>query len=580
MEPKLQDIFDTIRIPLVSGVQRQAAPSSFLGSEDQWSINCFMQTSTNVVTGEKETWVVKRPGIEKNTEDIAGILGAVDSICCANIVITSLNDVNIAAIYDASNAKYVIVQYRPLTLTALKIGEITGVLNGLGQIFLTELTIANVATVGVIWNSNDGVTSKGYYATSAAGLFTVASLTEITDTDFPPKQVSPLPLVGGMVQMNGTTYVMTNTGAIANSDLNSISSWNSLGLVQAISYPDQGVGLLRYKNYILAFGEDSIEWMADVGNPPPKSPLQRQEQGFIKFGCVHAKGMITVDDSVFWLGKSSTGTCGFWRMEGFTPVKISSSVEDQQIDYASAQSGQYGTHTLSCISVLGQKQIIIGGVNVRAGLLYSSTAINGNDPHNLNNNDGTGILTYNIEEKSYWGWRQQGYQSVNAFPMGTSQFQLNNTSANRQFFLMNSDAPAANLASYIYQYNIDSYYWTDTLSTGAKSYYPVVFQLNRWTVGNMKGKRIHKLKLVCDTFYSNPLEEETGATLWFLWANDSWEPSTGVASARGISIPKSNGRYYVANLGKSRTWALGFASKNAMAMRIRYVEIDLSQGTN
>lgn len=582
-DPQMRDIYDTVRLPLIQGTVRPAANSSFLGSPDQCYINCFPQTSDNPLmnqyTGIKDAWIVKRPGIEKVAIDLTGILGSIASVCFANIVITQLNDVYVCGIYDQNNTKYVIIQYRPITGTSTKIGEITGV-NGVSQLFITELTIANVAYIGVVWNSNDGVTSKGYYAASAGGVFTAASLTEITDTDFPPKRGSPLPLVGPMIQMNGTTYAMTNTGEVVNSDLNSITSWNSLGTVQAISYPDQGVGLLRYKNYILAFGEDSIEFFSDVGNPPPGSPLQRQEQAFIKFGAIHAKGILGVDDSVYWLGRSSSGAVGLWRLDGFTPVKLSGAVEDQIIEYSASQSGWYQTHQLSCISVLGQKNIIIGGTSFRAGLPASCATISG-DPHSYTNSNATnsGILTYNIAEKVFWGWRQLGYAGANSFPMATAQYQLANTAASTQYMLMGADAANTNLGAYIYKYSVDSYFWKDTNEAGTKVYYPVVFQTNRWMINNEQRKRVHKLKLVCDPFYSNPADADSSAYIWFFWAKDTWEPNAGVSFGRSVPIPNTTGRYYINNLGSSRTWATGFGTMNGMAMRIRAVEIDLSQGS-
>lgn len=579
-DPKMQDIYDTIRIPMTGPTVRPSAPSSYNGTPDQCFINCFPQSSSSegVPFGEKEVWIVKRPGIEKVSIDLTAIMGAVSSVAFSNIVITQLNDIYVAGIYDLNNTKFVIVQYRPITGTSTKIGEITGV-SGFDQLFLTELTIANVATLGVVWNSQNGTTSKGYFATSAAGVFTAASLTEIVDVDFPPKRGSPLPLVGPMIQMNGTTYVMTNTGEVVNSDFNQIASWNGLGTVQAISYPDQGVGLLRYKNYILAFGEDSIEFFSDVGNPSPVSPLIRQEQAFIKFGAVNAKSIVGVDDTVYWLGRSSSGSTGLWKLDGFTPVKLSGVVEDQIMEYTSSQFGQYQSGQLCPISVLGQKCIIIGGTSFRAGLPCSSTAVNGNDPHSYSNSQAlnSGQLTYNIAEKIWWGYRSA--VNANFMPLATAQYQLNNTSASTQYILYGGTTPGTQDGAYIYKYGVDTYFWTDTNSSGTQVLYAMVAQNNRWMVGNEQRKRVHKYKLILDPMYSDSHDAETGATLWFFWAKDAWDPNTGVASCRGISVPNTTGRYYVPNLGSSRTWATGFGIMTKMFIRVRAYEFDVSQGS-
>jgi hypothetical protein len=575
-----RDVYDSVRLPLVGGMQRTPGSSTSNGTGDEIMINCFPQVAQNPMTGEKEVWIAKRPGMEKVTIDLTSVLGAVSSVCFANITITQLNDIYVAGIYDATNFKFVICQYRPITGTTTKIGEITGV-SGLDQLFITELTIANVANIGVVWNSNNGTTSKGYYAASVAGVFPAASLVEITDVDFPPKQVSPLPLVGPMVQMNGTTYVLTNTGVIAGSDLNSITSWNSLNTVQAISYPDQGVSLCRYKNYILCFGEDSIEFFSDVGNPAPLSALQRQEQAFIKFGTTTAKSVLGVDDSVFWLGRSSSGATGLWRMDGFTPVKVSGPVEDQIIEYAAPNSGRYQVHQLSCLSVLGQKNIIIGGCNFRPGLLCSAT-ISG-DPQGLTNSLSTnsGMLTFNIAEQKFWGIKLAASYatSQDAIPMATAQFQLNNTNTSTQYVLLGGTGfPSSDVGSYIYRCVVDAYYWTDQLSSGTRQCFPVVYQVNRWMAGNQKRKRVHKYHLVIDPLASQAADPDTGSYLWFLYAKDTWEPVSSSSFARFVAVPNTFGRYYIQNLGSSRTWLMGWASMNRMAMRMRAIEIDLSQG--
>jgi len=578
-----KDIYDSIRLPLVVGAQRSATSSTTNGTGDELMTNCFPQTSQNPLTGEKEVWVTKRPGLEKINQDLTSIMGAVSSVCFANITITQLNDVYVAAIYDATNTKFVIVQYRPVSFTNTKIGEITGV-SGFDQLFITELTIADTAYIGVVWNSQNGTTSKGYYAASVGGVFPAASLTEITDADFPPKAGSPLPLVGPMVQMNGTTYVLTNTGIIAGSDLNSITSWNALNQVRAISYPDQGVALCRYKNYILCFGEDSIEFFSDVGNPAPLSALQRQEQAFIKFGTTTAKSVLGVDDSVFWLGRSSSGATGLWRMDGFTPVKVSGPVEDQIIEYNAPNSGRYQNHQLSCISVLGQKNIIIGGCSYRPGLLCSAPAtVNSTDPNGLTNSlsNNSGILTFNIPEQKFWGFKlAHGYEtSQSAMPMATAQYQLNNTSTSTQYILLGANGfPNSNFGAYIYKYSVDSHYWTDQLDTSVRQCFPVVYQVNRWTAGNQKRKRVHKYHLLFDPFESYASDPETGAFLWFLYAKDTWSPTSGVSIARSVAIPNSFGRFYIQNLGSSRTWLMGWASANRMSMRLRAIEVDLSQG--
>jgi len=189
-------------------------------------------------------------------------------------------------------------------------------------------------------------------------------------------------------------------------------------------------------------------------------------------------------------------------------------------------------------------------------------------------------MNYNIDEKIWWNWRSaHGYGSDNVIPMATGQFQLNNKDTSVQYILWGGDAVASNLGAYIYKYNVDSFFWSDTIPGPTQVTYPVIYQCNRWMVGNQKRKRIHKWHVIMDCMYSNPSDTDTNAFIWFVWAKDDWNASTGLPFNRSFTIPTTNGRYYINNLGSSRTWATGIVTMNKMAMRIRAFEFDISQGS-
>lgn len=577
-DPQLQKIFDTTRVSLAQPTQYTSENGGF-STYDQCFINCFPVTQAGP-DGSKDGWVSKRPGSSRIGINLSSILGNVDWVCVANVVMTSLNDVYVCAIYDSTNTKFVICQYRPTTGTTIKIGEIAAT-SFLDTCFLSELTIANVCTLGVVWNSSNGSTSAGYYSTSGATGFSAASLTEITDTDFPPKRGSPLPLVGGFVQMNSTTYAMTNTGEIVNSDLNSITSWNTAGTVQAIQYPDQGVGLARYKNHIVAFGEDSIEFFSDVGNTPPDTPLGRTDQAFIKSGAINAKGIVAVEDTIYWLGKSSTGQVGLYRLDGYTARKVSGPGEDTRISEVGSLPG-YGTNLLSVISYFGQKHIMIGGATIRPAYPLDS-AFTGDTYSFSTVSDFYATLAYSISENIFWGFSAP-YIGDRAFPIGNTVFQLNTAFAGDTYFMWSKSSGAISYLvdpGYIQTVDVASYVWTDN-ATGSPSNgttYPVVFQPNRIMWNTEKRKRISRLKIVMDKIDSTGTPETT-AKMWFLIARDSWNTNDTLTAERSIDIPNTFGRYYISNLGSFRTLGFAIVSKNKMYMRIRAIEIDLSSGTS
>jgi hypothetical protein len=565
VDSMLPDVFSTVRHDFTDPVPADFSVNNPNRANDRMLVNCF--TISANTGGVKESYIHKRCSIRHLSGlDFNSILGAVNATAVANAVMTSLNDVYVAAYFDSTNSKHVIMQYRPQTGTTVKIGEITSTTVN-DDVYLTELTIAAVCTLGVVWNKADGTTSKGYYATSGATGFAAASLTEIVDVDFPPKRGSPLPLVGPMVQMNGTTYVMTNTGEIANSDTASITSWNSSGTIQAISYPDQGVGLVRYKHHLVAFGEDSIEFFNDVGNPPPKSPLARTEQAFIKFGALTPRAILAVDDTVYFLAKSGSGTLGLFRFDGYTPVKCSPTWADTAISTTSSYYPIVNTGILSAITLMGVKHLCLGGTSFIPAL---STGV-----------FTAGQLMYNIQENEMWLW--EANQTASESLLSVSQYQLSNSNPDTQYVLIgNATGAPTNSARYyaIYQlgaggqlqfrdrYGVDS----------ASSDYYMFVQTNKLSWGTEKRKRIHKVKAIIDM----PVDVgPAAATLTFGWVKGIFDQMYNTTiTTRTSTLPNTEQRYYISNLGQARTWQFCLYTNSSARIRLRALEFDISQSAH
>jgi hypothetical protein len=581
MELEFKETYDTVNVPLIQAPQYTEDSTQFW-TQDQIYINAFPLITKNSLSGDKDGWIVKRPGSGRVGVNVQSLMtGSSNYWCMDNIAVTALTDVYVCAMMDETLSKVVICQYRVNAGTTVKIGEITGAFSG-DRVHITELTIANVPYIGVTWCASGGGSSKGFYAASSGGVFTASSLTEITDVDFPPKRGSPVQLAGAFVQMNGTTYVMTVTGEIAGSDLNSITSWNSLNTLQAISYPDQGVGLIRYKGHIVAFGEDSMEFFVDVGNPSPVSPLQRMEEVFIKFGAVNSLGIISIEDTLYWLGRSSTGQVGFFKLDGYNVVKISGSYEDAAI--AQANTSTYANQgKLSCITFFGHKHIFIGGSIYRAAYPYQGTFTG--DPRGIDSTgDFRATLVYNADEGIFWGWTCRfgsgGSPNGYAFPIATSPFLSANVQAANQIFLLSNGGASfhSSVMGMVYSVNPANYVWTDDQQSGTGNAYTVTIQVNQMRFGNEKKKRIHKIKAIFETLYSDSVEADSGSYLWFAYGKEDWVPFTSLSKMRSISIPNSIYRYYVSNLGSCRSLGLALVSRNKMSMKLRTIELDVSQG--
>lgn len=169
--------------------------------------------------------------------------------------------------------------------------------------------------------------------TATPATITRQPLAQIIDADYPQSTA-----VGRFAYMDGYAFIMTSTGRIYNSDLNSITSWNASNYLTANAFPDGGVGLLRYKDRIVAFGKISTEFFTNAGNASG-SVLLGSSGANIKIGAVSAKAITGVDDTVAWIGLSQQGGVGVYMLDGFSPVKISTDDVEAFLNSVGAVSG-------------------------------------------------------------------------------------------------------------------------------------------------------------------------------------------------------------------------------------------------
>lgn len=194
--------------------------------------------------------------------------------------------------------------------------------------FLSETTISGVANFVVISATSGGRT--WFYPAGGA-------LTEITDTDFPPKQSSPLTITGNAVHLDGYMFVMCTNGEIWNSDLNSLANWSATSKITADRQPDGGIGIARLKDMIVAFGKSTIEFYRNTGNASG-SPLSRIPDATINMGAINQYSIIQFRDSIAFIGVSKENTVGVYLLDGGKPVPISTGVVNEYIAHLSSNA--------------------------------------------------------------------------------------------------------------------------------------------------------------------------------------------------------------------------------------------------
>lgn len=597
----LQSVQDTLRLPLYQ-TEPQRSVAGFELINSQIFQNLIPQFHMDNSNQSKEQSLQKRPGIDAISTD--WLTGKVNSILECTVMdviaISAVYDVYVAAVFDNSNGTVYVIMFRPNAGTVTLMGSFAP--SGASKddyCFLTEFTQAvagsSTPAVALSWTRQDLTVSRGYYAVTSAGVFGAASLTEITSTGFPPKQTPALISIGKFVWLNGVMFIASLDGRIWNSTTNGndITTWSN-GVVAIQAYPDQCVGLERYKHHIVAFGRNSIEFFNDVGNTP--GPLESTQQAFIKFGSRSPRLTKNINDILYWISYGQDGVNGLWMLDGYTPVKLSNPFFDGCLsgDFQATDPQEFN---MQAANIGGKPTLIINGLvdtNLTPAMntfptfmtTFPTGTEGGTDDYPLAATDfGASILCYNIEDKTWWAMQVQNDYTVGLRVAGTTFPLPSSSDFYRQILLY---AP----------YNLDGSRWgqqylykwaalgaADEVADSSASQYPetavtAVAQTNILWFGNEKRKRVNKAKIIVD---QDKTSETDTLSLYLIYARDylNWNGSTlDGPITRGVPYPSAVSRNYMSNLGSGRAWMFCIIDKSKTCGLFRALELDIQQNSH
>lgn len=198
------------------------------------------------------------------------------------------------------------VNYTPLELqdgTTMSMGNAASVAAGLRP------KLVNADTHLYIWDGlRQGSTC---YLWSIVG----SSLIEITDSDF-PGNVSDIAFLDGYY-----IAAQTFTNNFYISSLNDGSSWDALEFASTSTQPDVLVGIAVHNGELWLFGETSTEIWYNSGDA--NFPFRKRQGINNNVGCVDRKTIVTIDNTLYWVGSNEGGGVSVYRAEGYTPKKVS-----------------------------------------------------------------------------------------------------------------------------------------------------------------------------------------------------------------------------------------------------------------
>jgi hypothetical protein len=517
------------------------------------------------------------------------------------MVVTQLYDIYVAAFFDSTTSKIYIIQYRPIALTAIKIGEIaTTTIND--QIYITEITNGDtlLPAIAISYQKFDKSSGTGYYAVSSSGVFTTSSLTTISHGSFPSNLATPRIITGPFQYMNGHNYIMTLDGFIYMSSLTTagnpdVTTWNTNATVTASQYPDSGVGVFRYMHHLLAFGKDSVEFFNDASDPPPGSTLERTDQAFIKFGAISPRMIQNFDDTIYWIAYGSNNSFGVWKMTGYTPTKISDLKIDTILTNILSTNSESHLLNMQCIVLAARKHLLIGGVQYDNALTWFGTgAVGAADTFQITAvADGrAGVLAYSLDDKIWWGLNVlSGLYNTTYVRPATSFSTAAQIGSYRQYMfvcgsLTDGFGDARDFSGTTVQYfnqrqgSSGTYIDTNPQQVDAnQNYEPItaIVCLNTYWFETERRKRINKIKTIVEGL---TMTDASVYALYIVATPDTLYDSMGATSlVRRLVLPTVDQRYYDNNWGMMRAINVSVISKTKDDMRIRSVELDLAQGT-
>jgi hypothetical protein len=147
---------------------------------------------------------------------------------------------------------------------------------------------------------------------ATSGLVTIDSANTVvtcSDVDLPAHLPNPV-FIDGYVFL-----VEAATGKIFNSDNTDPLSWSTTAYVLPEQEADKTVKLAKINNYLVAFGNESIEYYWDAANAAPDSPMQRNDAPLKYNGFLGGLGQY--GNSLFFIGKDAGGQPDIFKLSDF-----------------------------------------------------------------------------------------------------------------------------------------------------------------------------------------------------------------------------------------------------------------------
>jgi hypothetical protein len=236
-----------------------------------------------------------------------------------------------------------------------------------------------VITGVTMTNYGSGYTSPPTvtFADSGGGTGSGATGTAVLNF-FPTGGLNP-----GAVFLDSYVVISTPSGRVYTSNVGNPAIWNPLDYVTAEAEPDNSTGIAKHLNYVLDYGQWSLEFFYDAANPTG-SPLSPAPSYRIEIGCPNGNSIVSFEQSVIWIGSSKAEGTGVFMLDGVAPTKVSDEYIDRilgnsDLQYVTAYVFKFNGHLFYVLTLHDLNVTIVYDISQQAWVQWTMYAIGDSD---------------------------------------------------------------------------------------------------------------------------------------------------------------------------------------------------------
>lgn len=275
---------------------------------DQRFLNCYPELIKSPMTEGKKYYLKKRPGT-------GGLVAQ-----------TGASGGGRGCHYFAASGTYISVVGTGVYSNSTLLGTLS---TSLGAVGFAEYEYNN-GTVDLMFTDGTHL----YLMTAALAITLVTAVT--------------FPHIPQPIYLDGYLFLaQTGSGLIWNSALNDPTTWPADGFIDAEMYPDNIVMLTKAQNYLVAVGQQSIEFFYDNANSTG-SPLQRNAPAVAQMGTPSPFSVVQTEQEFIFVGATGNGGRTVWVIKGFQPTEIGIEPIREALDDEGSSGGSIYAFCVQC----------------------------------------------------------------------------------------------------------------------------------------------------------------------------------------------------------------------------------------